>query len=176
MSVGVIVGRVYNSNNKGVKATVQLNKMIGYGESDPMGLSGEDTYKSRSSHSTSILTESNSKGDFILPFIWNSTNVAETQARKVDLYISAMTDIKLTGGTTYCPMSRKVITGYVVKDMLSVGGVTSPFGSLPDLLDFAKDLIQAFNKLKYRSLFKLEMLTSEGYLIIAGCNIWIKTD
>jgi hypothetical protein len=169
MNAGLIIGYVFDQGGDTIdEAEVRLLEVRAISGAGKVEITGPKV-----TDFGSPITETDSDGYFELPFAWSGADIGAALG-KTNLSLAASKDIRYgSQKTTY--ITRQRITGYLVKNALAAGGLTtSIFDSIPDLLNFAKDLIDSYRKMKAHPLFNTAILTSEGWLILSGTNLVIK--
>jgi hypothetical protein len=162
---GLLVGYVNSRQGRPISAAeVYLTSMTGSGTGSEIETKGE-----RSGYKRWPLATSNSRGYFELAFTWSGAEIAESMGTSGKLWLGVMAQKDIgneRASTSYG--TRQLLPGFLIKDVLGPAGLTtSPFSSLPDLLSFSKDLIESFRKIKSHPIFKLDMMSSEGWLVLS---------
>lgn len=126
----------------------------------------------------SPITETDSRGYFELAFAWSGTDLPNTigGSGRVRMFISANNEVwRIPGKVNMTYDARPLlITGFILKDVLGQAGLTPPdLKSLPGLLDFGKDILDSAANLKSHPIFKVNMLTTESWLILSAANLII---
>ena len=173
MGVGIVVGNVINrSTSESIgEPNMWLRLLQSYTSGKQIGLRADNRDYLYNFHATG-----DSTGSFIFPFIWNHEDIADVidTSSTVRLYMGASQD---TGndrsGMTYFS-GWQWIPGFLFKDMAATGGITAnTLTTAPGLLDFTKNLILAYEKVSVRPFYRQEMLSSEGFMILAAGNFYI---
>ena len=169
MGKGIMVGAVYNFARKPISgAEVWLRSIRGTAQGHEIGFKGDTAESKRKA-----LAKSGSNGVYILGFDWSDADIEE--ATGVNYTVSMDISASIERGTARYWTSWQNARGFVVKDVLGMGGITnSTFSSIPEMLDFSKTLIEAYRKVVMRPYYKAELLTSGGYMIFGGTNFWIE--
>lgn len=172
MNAGLIVGHVHDRGGAPVsEADVWMYDLHGMAGGRIMPTGDQNV------RDGSPITKSNSKGYFELAFAWSGTEIGTAigSAGRVKMSISAMKTIwqNESSNTTYEARPQQIL-GYLLKDVLGQAGLTPPdLKSLQGKLELAKDVLDAVAGLKSHPVFKVQMLTSESWLLLSAAQIVI---
>lgn len=172
MNAGLIVGFVRDKSGKFVEgADVTMFDLFG-GAGGRIVAKGDNEIRRGT-----IRTETDSNGYFELAFAWSGEDIGHTigGAGRVRMSIYAGKTVwqSKNVNTTYDSIVQ-FKSGYILKDVLGQSGLTgSDFTNLKDLLEFTKDIIDSVRKLKSHPIFKVNMLSSESWLLLSAANLII---
>ena len=163
---GLLIGYVTSRKGSPISgAEVFLISMTGSATGSEIETKGE-----KSGFKRWPIATTNSRGYFELAFTWSGAEIGEAIGTSGKLWLRVMAQKNIgneRASTSYG--TRELFPGFLIKDMLGQAGLTtSPFGSLPDLLSFAKDLIESYRKIKSHPIWKLDMMSSESWLVLSA--------
>lgn len=125
----------------------------------------------------SPMTETDSRGYFELAFAWHGTEIGQVMggAGRVRMFIAANETVWNNEKSNITYLARPLpIVGFLLKDVLGQAGLTpSHLRSIPDLIQFSKNILDSAAKLKSHPIFKTNMLSSESWLILSAANLVI---
>ncbi len=170
-NAGLIIGFVRDrSGNLISGADVWIHDLFGDGK--PILATGENNIRVGSP-----MTQTNSKGYFELAFAWSGADIAHAigGGGRVRMFIRAMETVGLTDNSNISHFASPLhLTGYLIKDVLGQAGLAPPdLKSIPGLIEFSKDILDSAAKLKSHPIFKVNMLTTESWLILSAANLFV---
>lgn len=167
MNTGLVVGFVNDKSGASVGgATVTLTNLRGR-LGGTMGAKG-DSVSSLGSPST----ETDSGGYFALSFEWSGTDIAAAvgSGAAMILTLRAAVDVSESSSrrTSYVSPYTS-LAGYMFKDTFAAIGLPN-FQSIPDLLGFSKDLIDAYREMKLNPYYAIseKNLSTESWIIFSA--------
>jgi len=172
MNAGLIVGVVRDKSGNVVSgASVWMFDLFGNAGGRIIATGDKDIRYG------SPITETDSRGYFELAFAWSAEYLGHAigGSGRVRMLIAASQTVWQTDKTNIAYDARPLpITGFLLKDVLGHMGLTPPdLKSIPGLIEFSKDILDSVSKLKSHPVFKLNLLSSESWLIVSAANLVI---
>jgi hypothetical protein len=173
MNMGLVAGYLLQPDSDKIQkdSLVQLTWI--QGDVGKIGFTGEQG-KNRA------YTTTDSRGRFIIPFGWSGAEIGSGILNiQMALYAELTHQEEGTteaGGhwTSVTPiaLARVFTKGYVIENVSARFGLTAPdLQSAPGLLGFAKDLIEAYRKIKAVPIPNVGWTSSEAMLMVGAVTI-----
>ncbi len=172
MNAGLIVGTVRNKSGNVVSgASVWMFDL--FGKAGGRIIANGD----KNVRYGSPITETDSRGYFELAFAWSVEDIGHAigGSGRVRMFIAANETVWQNDNSNMTYDARPLpIPGFLLKDVLGHAGLTPPdLKNIPGLMEFSKDIVESASKLKSHPVFKMHLLSSESWLILAAANIVI---
>lgn len=170
MNAGLVIGFVRDKSGAPVSgANVWIFDLFGGGGGRIIA-TGENNIRFGSP-----ITETNSRGYFELAFAWSGADIGNVigGGGRVRMFIAAMETVWIDSSSNISHLARPLpISGLLLKDVLGQAGLSPPdLKSVPGLIEFSKDILDSAAKLKSHPIFKVNMLTTESWLIVSAANL-----
>jgi hypothetical protein len=173
MGLGIVVGNVFRKETgKSIDdPDIWLRSVKSYTSGKEIGFKADNWDFLRNAHATGY-----DNGSYVFLYTWNHEDIGDVidTSSTVTLnmgashdYINGNENITYFSGWTAVP-------GFLVKNAAAAGGMTTDtLGSISGLLEFSKSMILAYRKAIARPFYRQEMLSSEGFMILAGNNFYV---
>lgn len=164
MNKGLVVGRVSTPAGRGARgAYVKLIRVVGEDGNLSVPQAGVGAGKGEATADV--------KGGFAIPFTWSGTEIGSAII-PVTIHLAAYTERVSGSSSQVTAMGRAQTRGFLVKDVAGqMKAVVDAIAGIPDLKDFAVELVDKYSLFQKYEIFKVMGLSTEGWMIVGAASL-----